>query len=89
MIEACLAPRLEDVGLENMEEVGYLATKSILGRDDSASAIFPGSTVAAYGSYRALKEAGLRIPDDISVAGVGECEITMLAPPLDDRAGVS
>lgn len=63
MREASLAPRLEDVGLENMEEVGYLATKSILGRDDSASAIFAGSAIAAYGTYRALKEAGLRVPE--------------------------
>jgi len=82
MHEASLAPRLEDVGLEDMEEVGYLATKSILGHADSVSAIFAGSTVAAYGTYRALKEAGLRIPDDISVAAVGECETTMLDPPL-------
>jgi DNA-binding LacI/PurR family transcriptional regulator len=82
MLEASLAPRLEDVSLENMEEVGYLATKSILCRDDSASAIFAGSTIAAYGTYRALKEAGLRIPEDISVAAVGECEPTMLDPPL-------
>ena len=82
MLEASLAPRLEDVGLENMEEVGYLATKSILGRNDSASAIFTGSTTAAYGTYRALKDAGLRIPDDISVAAVGECEPAMLDPPL-------
>ena len=82
MLKASLPPRREDVSLADLEAVGYLATKSILGRNDSISAIFAGSTMAAAGVYRALKEARLRIPDDISVAAVGEDERTTLDPPL-------
>jgi DNA-binding LacI/PurR family transcriptional regulator len=37
----------------------------------------------ALGAYRAAEKAGMRIPDDISVAGFGFFETTsMFAPPL-------
>jgi LacI family transcriptional regulator len=48
---------------------GYGATKRLLDLDDRPTAIFCASDEMAIGCYEAIKEAGLRIPGDISVIG--------------------
>jgi len=74
MLEASLVPRLQDLALDRTEQVGYLGTKSILARHDPITAIFVGDPDSAHGACRALRDSGLRIPDDVSVAGVGDTE---------------
>jgi len=63
-------------------EVGYLGTKGILRETLGVSAIFPGTDQAARGAYRALRELGLRIPQDISVAACNDTEAALLDPQL-------
>lgn len=83
MREAALPCRVEDVDFESGEDVGYLATKSILRKDDPVTAIFAGEDAAARGTYKALQESGLVVPDDVSVAGFNDTpEATALIPPL-------
>ena len=82
MEEAGLTPHFTDFESNRGEEVGYLATKSILQNRGAVSAIFAGDDVVARGVYRALRHKGLRVPEDISVAGFGDLEGSALHPPL-------
>ncbi|MHB8675172.1 MAG: LacI family DNA-binding transcriptional regulator [Candidatus Acidiferrales bacterium] len=83
MEEAGLAPLKSDVDCDDGEDIGFLATKSILKSSEPVTAIFAGEDTAARGVYKALQEAGLRVPDDISVAGFNDTpEAVALTPPL-------
>jgi LacI family transcriptional regulator len=48
---------------------GYLASRHLLARADRPTALFCFNDRMAMGAYRAAAEAGLRIPDDVSVIG--------------------
>ena len=51
--------------------------------DDRPTAICAGNDLVAIGAMRALKEAGLRIPDDVSVVGYNNIWVSsLLSPPL-------
>ena len=50
-------------------EDGYRAAKRLLGRNKQFTAIFAASDVMAIGAIRALRDAGLRVPEDVSVMG--------------------
>lgn len=51
------------------EEGGYLAANEALDRRQPPTAIFAGADIAALGVLRAVEERGLRVPEDVSVAG--------------------
>jgi len=55
---------------------GYAATQALLARPERPTAIFCQNDRMAIGCYEALKEAGLRIPQDISVVGYDDEEIS-------------
>jgi DNA-binding LacI/PurR family transcriptional regulator len=82
MEEAGLEPRESSVDSEDNIEIGYLGTKSLLSRDPSATAIFAGNDPSAHGVYKALRDSGLRIPDDISVGGCNDTVGAWLYPGL-------
>jgi DNA-binding LacI/PurR family transcriptional regulator len=82
MDEAGLPLLLKDLDSDNPEEVGYLATKSLLKSGESVTAIFAGEDIAARGVYKAIQESNLRIPNDLSVAGFNDTEAAALNPPL-------
>lgn len=50
-------------------EIGYLAMKKILASGEKFTALFSFNDVSAIGAIRALEEAGLRVPADVSVLG--------------------
>lgn len=50
-------------------EIGYIAAKKILSQEKTFTAIFAFSDVSAIGAITALQEAGLRVPEDVSVLG--------------------
>lgn len=50
-------------------EVGYLAMKKILSTGEKFTALFSFNDISAIGAIRALEEAGLRVPADVSVLG--------------------
>lgn len=61
---------------------GYEQTRDILAVE-RPSAIYAGNDQMALGAYRALAEAGLRVPEDVSVVGCDDIdEARMYAPPL-------
>jgi LacI family transcriptional regulator len=60
---------------------GYIACQKLLQAEERPEAIFVANDRVAQGAYAALKEAGLRIPDDIGVAGFGHSEFADLLTP--------
>lgn len=48
---------------------GYQATKALLDRGREFTALFAVADVMAIGAIRALRDAGLRVPEDVSVMG--------------------
>jgi LacI family transcriptional regulator len=64
-------------------ESGYSAMKRILQEEERPDAIFIASDVVAMGGIRAIREAGLKIPEDISVIGFDDIPIAQYYdPPL-------
>jgi DNA-binding LacI/PurR family transcriptional regulator len=83
MHDAGLSPLIRDLNIENSEDLGYLATKSILSEGRAMTAILAGDDTTARGAYRALADHGLKIPADVSVIGVNDTiEASALVPPL-------
>ncbi len=82
METAGLEPRQSSIDSEDDTEIGYLGTKSILSRGEKVTAIYSGNDAAAQGVYKALRDIGLRIPDDISVVGCDDTVGSMLYPGL-------
>ncbi|MBS1851173.1 MAG: LacI family DNA-binding transcriptional regulator [Acidobacteria bacterium] len=79
--EAGLEPYYSEISSED-RELGYLAVKSLLAKKENPTAIFAGNDQAATGVYRALQESGIRVPDDISVAGFNDTMGDLLYPAL-------
>ncbi|MEQ1769962.1 MAG: LacI family DNA-binding transcriptional regulator [Devosia sp.] len=74
-IEAALGERrlgLGDIIVEHgsfSEKFGYAATQKLLGDHPEVTAIFGGDDDVSAGALLAIKEAGLVVPDDISLLG--------------------
>jgi LacI family transcriptional regulator len=81
MVRAGLQPRFSEIHSDD-RELGYLAMRSILSRREPVTAVIAGSDQIARGVYEALNQSGLRIPDDISVAGFNDSEASFMNPPL-------
>jgi DNA-binding LacI/PurR family transcriptional regulator len=58
-----------DPGLVVAPEIGYKPMKALLEKTRDFTAVFCFNDIAAIGAMRALKEAGLRVPEDISLVG--------------------
>jgi DNA-binding LacI/PurR family transcriptional regulator len=82
IIEAGFEPFLDSKDTEDDSESGYLGAKSLLARNDMVTAILAGNDHIARGVYKGLRDSGLRIPDDISVAGCDDTIGTWLYPRL-------
>ncbi len=83
MEEAGLPPLICDLNIDNDDDLGYLATKSVLREGRAITAILAGDDATARGAYRALGDHGLKIPADVSVIGVNDTIMaSALIPPL-------
>ncbi|PYU08377.1 MAG: LacI family transcriptional regulator [Acidobacteria bacterium] len=56
-------------GLDSTPEIGYPFGKELLARRVPFTALFAYNDISAIGAMRAFQEAGLRIPEDVSVVG--------------------
>jgi DNA-binding LacI/PurR family transcriptional regulator len=62
---------------------GYAATQRLLGSGVAFTALFGGNDQMALGAIRALRDAGLRVPEDVSVVGFDDVpEAAFFDPPL-------
>jgi DNA-binding LacI/PurR family transcriptional regulator len=82
MEENGLVARESSIDSENETESGYLGTKSLLARDEPVTAILAGNDPTGHGVYKALRDRGLKVPDDISVVGCDDTIGTWLSPAL-------
>jgi LacI family transcriptional regulator len=68
-------------------ESGQAAARRLLALDERPTAIFAASDMMAIGVIRAAAEAGLSIPDDVSVVGFDDIQIAQhMHPPLTTLA---
>jgi LacI family transcriptional regulator/LacI family xylobiose transport system transcriptional regulator len=62
---------------------GHMQGRALLALPDPPTAVFAGSDLQAFGVYEAAREAGLRVPDDLSVVGFDDLPLARSAwPPL-------
>ena len=67
---------------EDAREAGYVGTTSLLRQGAPVTAIFAGSDATAQGACDAIREAGRRVPEDISVGGLDDIEAATMHPRL-------
>lgn len=60
---------------------GYKAMQQLLQVADRPTAIFAAGDMMAIGAMKAIQEAGLQIPDDISVVGFDDIELSQYVTP--------
>lgn len=83
----------EDIDYYSMEN-GYVTTKKLLASGEKVTAIYGTSDVLAIGACRAVLEAGMKIPGDISIAGYDGIEmgeyynpkLTTIKQPVEEMA---
>lgn len=62
-------------------EIGYIPMKQLLESTRDFSAVFCFNDIAAIGAIRALSEAGLRVPVDVSVVGFDDIQSAAFCTP--------
>jgi DNA-binding LacI/PurR family transcriptional regulator len=68
-------------GDQPTHEPGYLATQKLLACGDTFTALFAFNDVSAIGAIKALREAGLRVPQDVSVVGFDDVQSAAFQNP--------
>ncbi|MDO8544360.1 MAG: LacI family DNA-binding transcriptional regulator [Opitutaceae bacterium] len=88
MEEAGLEPVVVESDSQDERDSGFLAGKRLISQPDAPSAILCYSDTAAHGVFEAARTSGIRIPDDLSVAGFGNRpEATAMVPALTTAWG--
>lgn len=76
-------PELMVVGADPTEAAGYAAMQTLLAGRVVPRAVFGTNDMLALGAMVAIREAGLRVPEDIAVAGFDDITVArLLNPPL-------
>jgi len=73
------------------EEAGYEGALALLNLPDPATAIFAANDLTAAGAYHAIVDRGLRIPEDVAIAGFGnerEAEALRMTTVEQDTAAM-
>lgn len=87
-IDPALVIRIDSVGWSTKTgehpmapQIGYKPMQSLLEKTREFTAIFCFNDIAAIGAVRALKDAGLRVPEDVSVVGFDDIQSAAYATP--------
>ncbi len=65
------------------EQSGYEAARALLASGRSFDAVFAASDLIALGALKALREGGLRVPEDVALAGFDDIAMaSFVDPPL-------
>jgi LacI family transcriptional regulator len=76
-------PALQPAPVSGNPRKGYMQMRALLALDEPPTAVFAVSDKSAFGAMEAIKEAGLRIPEDISIVGIDDlAESAYSVPPL-------
>jgi len=68
-------------GIDSSPAIGYPFAKQLLARKHPFSALFAYNDISAIGSIWAFREAGLRVPEDISIVGFDDIAGAAYADP--------
>ena len=70
-------------GASSLPELGYQATKTLLAVKPRLTALFTFNDISALGAMSAIRDAGLRMPEDVSVVGFDDiASAAYQYPPL-------
>jgi LacI family transcriptional regulator len=76
-------PALRPAPVSKHPKKGYVQMQQLLALPEPPTAVFAVSDKSALGAIEAIKEAGLRIPHDISIASIDDvAESAYSSPPL-------
>ncbi|HTJ30588.1 MAG TPA: LacI family DNA-binding transcriptional regulator [Acidobacteriaceae bacterium] len=83
LLEIPMHPHLtiEIEGDATTPQMGYPYAKALLARSKSFTALFAFNDLAALGAIFALQEAGLRVPQDVSVIGFDDLPMALFSTP--------
>ncbi len=87
-----LVAQIDDPVTPSGPHLGYGVTQKLLSRREPFTALFTFNDVCAFGAIRALSEAGMRVPEDVSVVGFDDIEsaayqtrgLTTIRQPLEE-----
>ncbi|PYT77752.1 MAG: LacI family transcriptional regulator [Acidobacteria bacterium] len=68
-------------GESSSPELGYQVTKNLIASGEPFTALFAFNDVSAIGAIQALREAGRRIPEDVSVVGFDDIQSAAFQNP--------
>jgi DNA-binding LacI/PurR family transcriptional regulator len=85
------------VGESSSPELGYQVTQKLLASGEPLTALFAFNDISAIGAIQALREAGRRIPEDVSVVGFDDIQsaafqnpgLTTVKQPLRQMGGLA
>jgi LacI family transcriptional regulator len=81
MTDSGLQPHMIDLRSDGTE-LGYLGGKMLLNSTQRTTAVVAGSDPVAVGLYSALREDGVIVPHDVSVASINDTDAPLLYPAL-------
>jgi len=81
--DICIRPELvvQIEGTDSTPELGYPYGKALLTRNFPFTALFAYNDISAIGAMRAFQEAGLRVPQDVSVIGFDDIALASFCLP--------
>jgi DNA-binding LacI/PurR family transcriptional regulator len=96
-LHLCPSLTFQLVGNSASSELGYELTCKLLASKENFSALFAFNDISAIGAIRALREAGLRVPADVSVVGFDDIQsaayqnpgLTTVRQPLRKMGGLA
>lgn len=62
-------------------ELGYPSAKKLLARNEHFTALFAYNDISAIGAIQAFQEAGIRVPEDVSVVGFDDIPLSVIFKP--------
>jgi LacI family transcriptional regulator len=68
-------------GESSSPELGYEVTRKLLATGEAFTALFAFNDISAIGAVRALREAGRRVPEDVSVVGFDDIQSAAFQNP--------
>ena len=74
------SPYNENVGYYNIDK-GYEAMKVLLNKNPKLTAVFLANDLMAMGAIKAIKENGMKVPDDIAIVGYDNQEFAKYMEP--------
>lgn len=74
-------PKLQVKVSESASQLGYEAARKLIRSRSNFDAIFAATDLIAIGAMKAVQEAGMRVPEDVSIIGFDDIQAAMFTTP--------